>query len=51
MTGEIIRTALNYLLCMTGSVCAGQAAYQLTGDPIIGLLAFGTAVGLVGAII
>ncbi len=51
MTGEIIKITLNYLLVMIGSVSAGLAAYRLTGDPTTGLLVFGVAIGLVGAII
>ena len=51
MTPETLRTTLNYLLVMVGSVSAGMAAYQFTGEPIIGVLTFGAAVGLVGAVV
>ncbi len=51
MNHEIIKITLNYLLVVIGSVSAGMAAYQLTGDPITGVLVFGAAIGLVGAII
>ena len=51
MRPEIVRIILNYLLVMVGSVSAGFAAYLFTGDPLIGTLTFGAAVGLVGAVV
>jgi hypothetical protein len=51
MMSGIGKIALDYLLVMVGSVSAGMAAYQFTGEPIIGVLIFGAAVGLVGAIV
>ena len=48
---QIGRITLNYLLVMAGSVSAGFAAYQFTGEPFIGVLTFGAAVGLVGAVV
>ncbi len=51
MRHEVIKITLNYLLVMVGSVSAGLAAHQFTGEPLIGLLTFGAAVGLVGAVV
>lgn len=51
MMSEIVKITLNYLLVMVGSVSAGLAAYQFTGEPIIGVLTFGAALGLVGAVV
>lgn len=51
MRSEVTMITLNYLLVVAGSVCAGLATYQLTGEPVTGVLVFGAAVGLVGAIV
>ncbi len=47
---EIQKIVINGLLVMVGSVSAGMAAYQITGEPITGVLIFGAAIGLVGAV-
>ncbi len=47
----ILRTTLSYLLVTMGSVNAGLAMYLFTGDPIIGVLIFSAAIGLVGSVL
>ena len=46
-----MRIIHNYLLTLVGSINAGWAAYIFTGDPVIGVLVFGAAIGLVGALL
>lgn len=48
---EIGRILLNGLLVLSGSLSAGFAVFHLTGDPLIGALVFGAAIGLVGAVV
>ena len=51
MRSEIQKIVINGVLVVIGSVSAGMAAYQFTGDPVMGFLTFSAAIGLVGAVV
>lgn len=51
MLPEEKKLMLSGLLVLIGSLLAGLAVVRFTGDPLLGVLVFGAAIGLFGGIL